>query len=109
MTALRQWCLAHRLFVLALALGAAVRVVASLALSPGLVFSDGPLYLGFLRHFAAYPDHVAGYSLLLLYPLSLLTGSLILAATMAQSRHDPAAAAESWALSVAFLGKTIGT
>jgi hypothetical protein len=83
-TALRQWCLAHRPFVLALALGAAVRVVASLAFSPGLVFSDGPLYLGFLQRFTAYPDHVAGYSLLLLYPLSLLTGRLILAATIAQ-------------------------
>ncbi|MDX6318367.1 MAG: hypothetical protein QOD35_1767 [Nocardioidaceae bacterium] len=84
MTALRQWCVAHRPFVVALALGAAVRVIASLAFSPGLVFSDGPLYLGFLHRFAAYPDHVAGYSMLLLYPLSLLTGRLVLAATVAQ-------------------------
>jgi hypothetical protein len=84
MTTVRLWCVAHRPFVVALALGAAVRVIAALAFSPGLVFSDGPLYLGFLQRFAAYPDHVAGYSLLLLYPLSLLTGRLILAATIAQ-------------------------
>jgi len=51
-TALRQWCVAHRPFVVALALGAAVRVVASLAFSPGLVFSDRPLYFAILRRFA---------------------------------------------------------
>jgi hypothetical protein len=71
--------------VVALALGAAVRAVVAVAFSPGLVYSDGPIYLGFLRSFVPYQDRPDGYSLAVLYPLSLVSeGRVILAATVVQ-------------------------
>ncbi len=72
-----RWIARHRAFLIALALGAAVRVVVSLAFTPALMVSDGPRYLSFLDTFEPAQDRVVGYSLLLLYPLSLITESLV--------------------------------
>jgi hypothetical protein len=81
----RQLSVAHRPFLIALGLAATLRVVVSLAFSPGLVYSDGPIYLSFLKSFVPYPDRPDGYSLALLYPLSVVTGGrVILAATVVQ-------------------------
>ncbi|MBA2444495.1 MAG: hypothetical protein H0V49_04095, partial [Nocardioidaceae bacterium] len=70
------WFTEHRPFLIALLLGALVRVVVMLAFTPALVFSDGPLYLSFLDTFQPRDDRPAGYGLLLLYPLSWLTESV---------------------------------
>ncbi|MEJ7894485.1 MAG: hypothetical protein WKF94_17780 [Solirubrobacteraceae bacterium] len=78
-----RWIAEHRPFLIALALGAVVRVVVSLAFTPALMVSDGPRYLSFLDTFEPAQDRVVGYSLLLLYPLSLITESL-LAVTVTQ-------------------------
>lgn len=50
-----------------------MRLLVVVAFRPALIFSDGPLYLAFLDRFTPAPDRPAGYDLLLLYPLSLLT------------------------------------
>jgi hypothetical protein len=81
---LRRWCSANRPFVLALAVGAGLRVIVSVAFAPGLVYSDGPIYLDFLRTLVPYPDRPDGYGLALLYPLSLVTDRVIGAATDVQ-------------------------
>ncbi len=73
----RRWVAEHRPFLIALALGAALRVVVSLAFTPALMVSDGPRYLSFLDTFEPAQDRVVGYSLSLLYPLSVITESLI--------------------------------
>jgi hypothetical protein len=85
MASLRQLSVAHRPFLVALALAAGLRAVVSLAFSPGLVYSDGPIYLDFLKSFVPYQDRPDGYSIALLYPLSIVTGGrVILAATLVQ-------------------------
>lgn len=71
------WIAEHRPFLIALALGAAVRVLASLAFSPALIISDAPRYLSVIDTFEPAQDRVVGYSLLVLYPLSLITESLV--------------------------------
>jgi hypothetical protein len=66
----------HRLFVVALILGAAIRVVVQVAFRPALIHSDGPTYLAFLDHLEPNNYHPAGYGLLELLPLSAITPSV---------------------------------
>jgi hypothetical protein len=74
----------HRPFLVALALGAALRVLVEVAFAPGLVYSDGVGYLSLLKHLQPYEDRPAGYALILLIPLYALTGKIILTATIVQ-------------------------
>jgi hypothetical protein len=67
----------HRLFVLAVALAAAVRVVVMLGFTPALVLGDGPAYLSLLKTWVPLPTRPAGYGLLVLYPMSQLTRGLV--------------------------------
>jgi Glycosyltransferase family 87 len=67
----------HRLFLLALLLGAVIRIVVLLAFTPALISSDGPAYLSFLDTFTPLAVRPAGYGLLVLYPLSRVTSSLV--------------------------------
>ncbi len=55
----------HRPFLIALALGAVVRVLVVVAFSPGFVLSDGPTYLGLVDDMIPRPDRPVGYSFLL--------------------------------------------
>ncbi len=80
----RPWLVEHRPFLVALLLAALLRLTVQLAYTPGLVHSDGPTYLGFLDTFEPSQDHPAGYGLFLLYPVSLLTDRVVLAATITQ-------------------------
>ena len=63
----------HLPFLVALVLGAAVRVVVSSGFTPALMISDGPTYLAFLDTFAPDTDRPVGYGVLLLYPVSVFT------------------------------------
>jgi hypothetical protein len=74
----------HRPFLVALALGVLIRVVVLLAFTPALVSSDGPAYLSFLTTHVPLPVRPAGYGLLVLYPLSLISRSL---AVVAVAQH----------------------
>ena len=55
----------ERPFVVALAVGAVVRVLLQVALPPAFVYSDGPTYLGFVDSFVPSPDRPVGYGGLL--------------------------------------------
>ena len=55
----------HRAFLIALALGAAVRVAVVVAFPPGFVFSDGPTYLGLVDDLYPRTDRTVGYGFLL--------------------------------------------
>ena len=55
----------HRLFVVALALGAVVRVLVQVAFPPALIFSDGPSYLALVDSLTPGPNRPAGYGVLL--------------------------------------------
>lgn len=68
----------HRPFLVALALAAGLRVVVQVAFSPALVHSDAMAYLAFLGTFDPNPQRPAGYDLLLLHPLSLLSDGVLL-------------------------------
>ncbi len=94
----RRWYVEHRPFLCALLLGAALRLVVQIAFSPGLVFADGVYYLGFLKTFVPSPDRPDGYSLVLLYPLSLLTSKVILAAALVQHALGLSTAAVLYAM-----------
>lgn len=72
-----RWLTEHRPFLIALLLGAALRVVVQLAFSPALVHSDGPAYLSFLNTFEPIPERPAGYSMLVLLPLSWMTDKVL--------------------------------
>jgi hypothetical protein len=79
----RAWATEHRPFLLALVLGAALRVVVQIAFSPALMPNDAPIYLDFLTTHVPSREHPAGYDALLLYPLSLVTRK-VLAIAVAQ-------------------------
>src|SRR4051794_37064480 len=55
----------ERPFVVALAVGLALRVVVQLSFPPAFVFSDGPTYLGFVDDLAPSRDRPVGYGVLL--------------------------------------------
>lgn len=69
----RGWLVEHRPFVVALVLGAGIRVLVLAAFTPAFIHSDGPTYLDFLDTLAPNPERPDGYGLLVLLPLSLLT------------------------------------
>lgn len=62
----------ERPFLVALAVGAVVRVLVQVAFPPGFIYSDGPTYLALTDHLAPSPDRPVGYGFLL-EPLSWLT------------------------------------
>jgi Glycosyltransferase family 87 len=72
-----SWTTEHRPFLVALVLGAALRVVVQVAFGPALIHGDGPAYLNFLHTFVPMFERPVGYDLLLLYPLSLLTSKIV--------------------------------
>lgn len=74
----------HRPFLLALALGALVRLVVTLAFTPSLMVTDSPSYLRFTTELAPLPERPVGYGVLLLYPLSWFTDSV---AAVAAAQH----------------------
>jgi hypothetical protein len=74
----------HRPFLIALSLGVVIRIIEMLAFTPALVSSDGPAYLSFLDTPVTLATRPAGYGLLVLYPLSLVTSSL---AAVAVAQH----------------------
>jgi hypothetical protein len=80
----RRWLAEHRPFLVALGLGALLRVVVQVAFPPGLVFSDGLSYLDFTHTLVPSVDRPAGYALLILHTLSLLFRNVVLAATIVQ-------------------------
>ncbi len=55
----------HRPFLIALAVGAAVRVAVMVAFPPGFVLSDGPTYLGLVDDLYPRTDRTVGYGFLL--------------------------------------------
>ena len=69
--------------MIALGLGVVVRVIVAIAFPPALIFSDGPRYLAFLETLAPDSHRPVGYGVLLLYPLSWITDT-VLAVTLAQ-------------------------
>lgn len=79
----RRWYVEHLPFLVALALGAVLRVVTGLAFTPGLMISDSVTYLGFLEHPSPHPDRPMGYGLLLLEPLAPF-GNTVTAVAVAQ-------------------------
>ncbi len=74
------WLTEHRPFLIALLLGAGLRVVVQIAFSPALIHSDGPVYLSFLDTFQPNISRPMGYSMLLLLPLSWLADKVLLVA-----------------------------
>jgi hypothetical protein len=93
----RRWLADHGPFLVALLVGAALRVVVELAFPPALIHADGPTYLAFLKTFEPDPYHPAGYGLLVLYPLSLLTAN-VAAVAVAQHLMGLAVAVVAYAL-----------
>ena len=75
-----SWLVEHRPFLVALVLGAALRVVVQLAFVPALVHSDSPTYLSFVDTFEPHPDRPDGYGVLLLKPLSWLSDQVLVVA-----------------------------
>jgi len=69
--------------LIALGLGVVVRVIVAIAFPPAIIFSDGPRYLAFLETLAPDSHRPVGYGVLLLYPLSWITDT-VLAVTLAQ-------------------------
>ena len=61
MTRLRD----HRTFLIALAVGAVVRVLVVVAFPPGFVLSDGPTYLGLVDDLYPRTDRTVGYGVFL--------------------------------------------
>jgi hypothetical protein len=55
----------HRPFLIALAVGAAVRVLVVVAFPPGFVLSDGPTYLGLVDDLYPRTDRTVGYGFFL--------------------------------------------
>ena len=55
----------ERPFLVALALGALVRVLVQVAFPPAFVYSDGPTYLALVDRLAPSPDRPVGYGVLL--------------------------------------------
>ncbi|HEY7042678.1 MAG TPA: phospholipid carrier-dependent glycosyltransferase [Nocardioidaceae bacterium] len=60
---------AHRPFLIALGLGAVMRLVVSIAFPSAFIQGDGPTYLGLVDHFAVDPDRPVGYGV----PLRVLS------------------------------------
>jgi hypothetical protein len=79
---LRRLLYVHRAFLVALSLGVLIRIVVMVAFTPALISSDGPAYLSFLDTFTPLAVRPAGYGLLVLYPLSWLTSSLVVVAVV---------------------------
>ncbi|WP_158604523.1 phospholipid carrier-dependent glycosyltransferase [Nocardioides mangrovicus] len=67
----------HRLFLVALLVGALVRVLVTIGFWPGLVFSDGPTYLGWLDYGLPWLARPVGYSAVL-EALSRLASPIVL-------------------------------
>lgn len=78
--ALRPLLAQHRVFLVALAAGTAVRVLVHVSFWPAFVFSDGPTYLDFLDRLEPHPDRPVGYGVLVLLPLSWLSDGVWLVA-----------------------------
>jgi glycosyltransferase involved in cell wall biosynthesis len=76
---LGSWWRTDRLFLIALGLGAAVRLLVMLAFPPAFVFSDGPAYLSFADSLQPSQDRPIGYSLFL-WGLRPLSSSVLLIA-----------------------------
>ena len=55
----------HRPFVIALVLGAALRVLVQIAFPPAFIFSDGPMYLRLVDRMRPSVDRPVGYGVLL--------------------------------------------
>ncbi len=72
----------HRPFLVALAVGLALRVLVQVAFMPAFVFSDGPTYLAVVDHLRPAADRPVGYVLLLLLPASLLARDVLLVAVV---------------------------
>lgn len=68
----------HLAFLVALLLGAVLRCLVQVGFSPALIFGDAAAYLSFLDTFEPIADRPMGYSLLVLYPLSWLSDTLLL-------------------------------
>jgi hypothetical protein len=77
---LASWVADNRPFAVALAAGAAVRVLLQIAFTPAIIHSDAPIYLWLADHLEAYPDRPVGYVILLLIPLSVITSNVVLVA-----------------------------
>lgn len=73
----RSWATEHGPFLIALLLGTVLRVVVQVAFSPALIHGDGATYLHFLDTFSPMQERPAGYSLLVLYPLSLVMNKIV--------------------------------
>jgi hypothetical protein len=71
------WYAENRPFLIALGLGGLVRVVVHIAFSTAFNFSDGPTYLNFLDNFQLLDIRPAGYDVLVVYPLSLLSPQVV--------------------------------
>lgn len=69
----RPWAVEHRPFLIALALGALIRLVVMLAYSPAFIHSDGPGYLFAIDPLQPLSDRPVGYILYLLKPLSWIS------------------------------------
>jgi hypothetical protein len=76
------WYIQHRPFLVALGLGVLVRLLLHLAFSTAFNFSDGPTYLRFIHNFRLSHVRPAGYPLLVVYPLSLLSKKVIYIAVL---------------------------
>ena len=55
----------ERPFLMALALGAVVRILVQMAFPPAFIYSDGPTYLALVDRLAPSPDRPVGYGVLL--------------------------------------------
>ena len=72
----------HRPFLIALAAGAALRVLVQAAFVPAFVHSDGPTYLDAIANLVPLADRPLGYVLLLLLPASVFTSDVLLVAVV---------------------------
>jgi hypothetical protein len=93
----RSWTTEHHPFLIALLLGTVLRGVVQGAFSPGLIHGDGATYLHFLDTFNPMQERPAGYSLLVLYPLSRVMNKIV-AITMLQHLFGLATAVVLYAL-----------
>src|SRR4051794_19006057 len=82
----QPWPLRHALFLVALVLGIALRIVVVTAYRPALVFYDSPVYLAHATHFKMPELRPGGYSLFL-RPIVALTDSVQGDLTLIQLVH----------------------
>jgi hypothetical protein len=73
----RPWYVEHRPFLIALAIGALIRVIIQIGFIPAFNYSDGPAYLKFIDTFKLIQARPEGYDLLVVYPLSLLSRKVL--------------------------------